>query len=220
MRRFPVTRAFLNMFRLRPRIFPALLICVAAVSAQAEGNADNGKNFYAPCVACHGALGEGNPALNAPALAGQDSTYLTRQIEQFRTGTRGADPADTYGAQMRSMAGTLPDAAAVADVVAHIGTLPKAAATAAGEVTRNGENQYNAACGACHGSSAEGNPRLNAPRLAGLDAAYLRRQYRNFAAGLRGSDPDDTYGRQMQLMSSMLGTEQDLEDVINFILAQ
>jgi cytochrome c oxidase subunit 2 len=185
-----------------------------------RGDAENGKNLYVPCVACHGAQGEGNPALNSPALGGQDGAYLSRQLEQFRSGSRGSDPADTYGAQMRAMAATLSAETAVADVVAYISTFPAVSSAAGGAANRNGENQYNAACGACHGSRAEGNPRLNAPRLAGLTGDYLRRQYQNYASGLRGSDPADTYGRQMQMMSSMLASEQDLDDVINFILAQ
>ena len=41
-----------------------------------KGDPENGKNLYAPCVACHGAQGEGNPALNSPALGGQDGAYL------------------------------------------------------------------------------------------------------------------------------------------------
>ena len=86
--------------------------------------------------------------------------------------------------------------------------------------TGNGEVQYNAACGACHGSKAQGNPGLNAPNLAILDAAYLRRQYRGFAEGVRGGHPEDKYGRQMQMMATMLATEKDLDDVIGFILAQ
>ena len=208
------------MIRITTGIFMLILSATSAGTVFAAGDVEQGRNLYAPCVACHGAAGEGNPALNSPAIAGQDAAYLARQLEQFRTGARGSDPADTFGAQMRGMAGTLQDETAVADVVAYIGTLPAAAAVAAGEVNRNGENQYNAACGACHGGRAEGNPNLNSPRLAGLDAEYLRRQYQNFANGLRGSDPDDTYGRQMQMMSSMLASEQDLEDVINFILAQ
>ncbi len=212
------------MTRLTGLLLSTMLIWLTPTGALAAGDAENGKKIYVSCAACHGAQGEGIPALNAPALAGQAAGYLVRQLEHFRTGTRGSDPADIPGAQMRGMAGTLTGEADIADVVAFIGTLPvvisPAGSPTGGTVTRNGENQYNAACGACHGRRAEGNPNLHSPRLAGLDPAYLRRQYENFASGLRGSDPNDTYGRQMQMMSSMLATEQDLEDVIDFILAQ
>ena len=38
------------------------------VQALAAGDADAGKALYGTCIACHGAQGEGNKALNAPRL--------------------------------------------------------------------------------------------------------------------------------------------------------
>ncbi len=195
----------------------ALLLAGSAFAA----DSGRGEALYATCVACHGADGAGNAALNSPALAGQDAAYLQRQLLHFQNGMRGADPRDTYGMQMRGMAATLGSEAAVADVVAYIGTLVPAPSPATHEFDqRNGENQYNAACGACHGPRAEGNAALNAPRLVGLGAAYLKRQYQNFADGIRGSHPDDRYGLQMKMMTAILSSEQDLIDVIGFILSQ
>jgi cytochrome c553 len=195
----------------------ALLVSGTALAADPEA----GKALYATCVACHGSEAAGNPALNAPALAGQHPEYLARQIRHFRDGVRGADPRDSLGQQMQGMAATLDSEDKIADVVAWIGSLPPASTgEAPAHDRRNGEVQYNASCGACHGAAAQGNPALNAPRLAGLDEAYLRRQYGNFAEGIRGSHPDDKYGRQMQMMSSMLATEKDLDDVMGFILSQ
>ena len=121
---------------------------------------------------------------------------------------------------MRGMASTLADDASIAAVVAYIGSLPPAQGTAVEYDQRNGDNQYNAACGACHGDKAQGNPALNSPRLAGLDAAYLRRQYSNFAAGIRGSHPDDRYGKQMKMMATVLTSEKDIDDVMGYILSQ
>jgi cytochrome c oxidase subunit 2 len=183
--------------------------------------ADEGKQQYATCIACHGDRGQGMPALNAPALAGLDAAYLGRQLKHFRNGIRGADERDTYGRQMAPMAAVLTDDAAVAAVAAYIAGLSAVPVEAPSEADfRNGENQYNAACGACHGATAQGNPALNAPRLSGLDAAYLRRQYENFAAGVRGAHADDKYGRQMAMMATMLASEKDLLDVIAFITSQ
>lgn len=188
----------------------------ARLAAAADGAA-----LYAPCSACHGADGSGNNALDAPALAGQDPAYLRRQIANFRNGVRGTDERDTTGRQMQAMAMTLADPADLDAVLAHIGTFRVPANAAAVEHNkRNGEVQYNAACGACHGPAAQGNPALNAPNLAILDETYLRRQFRYFAEGVRGSHPDDKYGRQMQMMSGMLSTEEDLDDVIGFILSR
>lgn len=182
--------------------------------------ADQGQELYGSCVACHGAMGEGNPVLNAPALAGQDAAYLNRQLRHFKSGVRGANPEDTYGMQMRPMATVLDDATVEA-ISAYLAALEPAASPAGAEGDlRNGENQYNGACGACHGGQAQGNPALNSPRLAGQDAAYLKRQYQNFAAGIRGSHPDDRLGAQMKMMSTVLASEKDLDDVLLFIGSQ
>ncbi len=194
-----------------------LLLVVAHGGAMADAP---GKSEFSVCVACHGGNGEGNPALNSPALAGQDASYLVRQLNHFKSGVRGAKPEDSYGAQMRGMAASLATEKAVQDVAAYIAAMPAVPSREkpTGNL-RNGENQYNGACGACHGGKAQGNPALNAPRLAGLDSAYLKRQYQNFAAGIRGTHPDDRFGRQMAMMATMLGSEQDLDDVIAFIHA-
>jgi cytochrome c oxidase subunit 2 len=63
-----------------------------------------GQSAYAVCSACHGADGLGNETLGAPALVSLDDWYLTEQLKLFAEGLRGADPADTYGAQMRALA--------------------------------------------------------------------------------------------------------------------
>ena len=80
--------------------------------------------LYAVCAACHGAQGEGNPALNAPKLAGQGDWYLKRQLQHFKSGARGAHEKDTFGKMMAPMAATLADEAAIDNVVAYIKTLP------------------------------------------------------------------------------------------------
>ena len=84
----------------------------------------------------------------------------------------------------------------------------------------NGNNLYQGKCGACHGGTAEGNPALKSPRLAGLDAAYIKRQFAHFRDGVRGTDPQDVTGRQMAMMAKTLPTERDLDDVIAFIQQQ
>ena len=88
-----------------------------------NGDADRGKAHYSTCAACHGVNGEGNIALGSPALTGQNDWYLVRQLKYFRDGTRGGQPGDTYGMQMRASAGLLSDDEAILDVVKYISTL-------------------------------------------------------------------------------------------------
>ena len=87
------------------------------------GDVAHGKALYAGCVACHGPKGEGNPSVQAPALAARSDWYLATQLANYQKGLRGTDPRDTYGAQMRAIVSTLPDEKAIVDVVAYINTL-------------------------------------------------------------------------------------------------
>jgi len=74
-------------------------------------------------------------------------------------------------------------------------------------------------CASCHGADASGNQALNAPALKGLQGWYIVRQLKNFRAGLRGSDPRDTYGMQMRPMALTLADDQALEDVSAYIVS-
>lgn len=197
------------------------LLAACAMCACAAGRAATGPELYATCAACHGHRAEGNPALNAPALAGQQLAYLQRQLQNFRSGLRGTHKNDLPGLQMRAAAAVLRDDSALTAVAGYLSTLPQTTVKpAAGADLRNGNNLYHGKCGACHGGKAEGNVALSSPRLAGLDAAYIKRQHHNFRAGIRGSSNEDRYGRQMSVMANVLASEKDLDDVIAFIHAQ
>ncbi|CAA0116514.1 Alternative cytochrome c oxidase subunit 2 [Halioglobus japonicus] len=176
-----------------------------------------GQASYATCAACHGQQAEGNLAMNAPSLAILPDWYIARQIEHFKHGIRGANEADEYGRQMAPMANMLPDAAAIRNVNAYIATLEPVAATA----TLHGDPQRGASfyttCGACHGARAQGNSALQAPRLAGQDDWYLKRQLQNFRLGVRGAHDGDTYGHQMVLMARSLQNEQSINDLLAYL---
>ena len=83
---------------------PSLLLALALLFPAVTATAEPAPDGYAACVACHGAAGEGNAALQAPALAGQDAAYLERQLVNYKRKVRGGDPRDTLGAQMGPMA--------------------------------------------------------------------------------------------------------------------
>jgi cytochrome c oxidase subunit 2 len=96
----------------------------AALVHPDEPNIDNGKTIYTQaCVACHGDTGQGNETLGSPKLTDLSDWYMERQLQYFRDGLRGADPADTFGLQMTAFAKTLADEQAIADVVAYIKSL-------------------------------------------------------------------------------------------------
>lgn len=88
-----------------------------------EGDAQRGAEHYTTCIACHGADGKGNRALEAPPLVGQSDWYLLKQLEKYRIGARGFDPRDVHGQQMAAMSKVLPDDQSLKDVIAYIRSL-------------------------------------------------------------------------------------------------
>lgn len=193
----------------------ALLFSVSGIAHAADAAA--GKAAYALCASCHGANGEGNQAMNAPRLAGQEPWYFKRQLEAYRRGLRGTAPGDTPGMQMRPMAMTVTDPGALENLAAYVAALPEPdlAATVEGDVAA-GARAY-AVCAACHGARAEGNEQMAGPRLAGQSDWYLVRQLENYRKGLRGYDPKDIYGNQMKPMAMTLADDQAINDVVAYI---
>lgn len=189
----------------------------AQTAARAAGDVAAGKQLYAACGACHGPQGEGNPAVQAPKLAGQGDWYLKRQLKYFKQGARGAHDKDTFGKTMAPMAATLADDAAIDNVVAYIATLPDSAAptTVSGD-PRKGKRRY-VTCGACHGPGGQGVQAMNAPGLKGMSDWYLVTQLKNFRQGIRGAHPQDMYGSQMVSMASILADDQAINDVVAYI---
>ena len=189
----------------------------AQLSGQAGGSAAAGKALYAVCAACHGAQGEGNPALHAPKLSGQSDWYLTRQLKNYRQGARGTHEKDVFGKTMAPMAATLADDAAIANVVAYIGTLPDqpAPATVAGRTSKGKANYVT--CAVCHGAEGQGLWSTNAPALAGMSDWYLVTQLKNFKHGIRGTHAKDGYGPQMASMTGMLTDDRAIDDVVAYI---
>lgn len=182
--------------------------------------ANSGQALYQQCAACHGASGEGNTSLNAPAIAGQFDWYLARQLTNFKQGTRGVHKDDIYGKQMLAAIAQLRTEKDVSILSQYIQSLPqsKQESLVAGDI-KNGNSYYQGKCGACHGGQGQGNASLNAPKLAGIDSAYLKRQMENFAKGVRGNHEKDKLGRQMALMAKTT-SGKELDDILFYISQQ
>ena len=197
-----------------------LLSALLLPGLAAAGDATPGEAEFQTCIACHGANGEGNQALNAPGLAGQSESYLTRQLWDFRSGKRGKEAGDIAGAQMLPMAEALPDGEAIANVAAYIAALPAArpAATVEGDVV-NGQKQFTSKCGACHGGQGWGNEALFTPRLTVIGDWYLIRQVKNFQESMRGVHEDSKYGQQMAMMAKTV-SKDELHDIAAFLNEQ
>jgi len=190
----------------------------AQLSATPAGDPQQGQAMYAICAACHGQNGEGNIALNAPKVAGQEAWYTERQINYYKQGVRGNKPGDIYGPQMAPMANTLATDAMVRNVAAYIESMPDvvAASTVSGDVAR-GQKLFEPTCGVCHRADGQGIWAVSAPRLAGMSDWYLARQLQYYKAGVRGGHPGDEYGFQMTSMVTALKDDQAINDVVAYI---
>ena len=70
-------------------------------------------------------------------------------------------------------------------------------------------------CTTCHGTDGKGNESVEAPRLAGMEDWYLRRQLENFRAGIRGVHPMDRAGIAMRPMAKL--TDESMADIVKWV---
>jgi len=72
-------------------------------------------------------------------------------------------------------------------------------------------------CTVCHGANGNGNLGIRAPKIAGMESWYLKRQLEAFKAGLRGMHPDDAAGREMQPMAASLHEDALIDEVVAYV---
>jgi cytochrome c553 len=165
------------------------LVLVAPVQA-ANGNVSAGKEKAVVCAGCHGADGNGGADPSWPKLAGQDASYIAKQLSDFKSGAR-KDPIMTGMAAPLSAA----DIKNLAAYFASLKTKPGAAsnaelATEGGKIYRGGDAKTGvSACMSCHGPSGHGIP-PRFPKVSGQNAPYTQKQLLAFKAGSRSNDGD------------------------------
>ncbi len=76
-----------------------------------------------------------------------------------------------------------------------------------------------ASCVQCHGENGEGDPKVGAPAIAGLERWYVKRQLRHFKRGYRGFHPEDIGGKKMQPMARAMDTDQKVDLVAAYVAA-
>jgi cytochrome c oxidase subunit 2 len=189
-------------------IFSGCLLSVVAVVCQAAD--------YGFCTVCHGAQGNGNPAIQAPKIAGIQPWYLKQELERFRGKLRGTQSGDVTGMEMQPVAMQLNDQAIEA-VATYVGAFEQRPPpmTVTGDV-QHGRKLF-AACVACHGAKGKGNDSLHAPALAGQSDWYLVTQLEHFKSGVRGFSSEDVPGSQMRAAAAILPDDVSIKDVVSYI---
>ena len=179
-----------------------------------------GEILFGNCFPCHGKDGRGNELLGAPAIAGLPRWYVERQLHNFKTAMRGADPHDMEGARMRPMARSLYRTGDVESVAEYVATLPARKPLnnmmAMGD-TAAGRVRYETICATCHQPDGAGNEALGTPPLTHQHDWYMMTQLDKFKTGVRGAHPDDAMGQQMAAMANTLEDSTAMHDVLAFI---
>jgi len=167
----------------------ALLFGFAGAAQAAGGDPEAGKQKAAACAACHGQKGNSpnNPVW--PKHAGQNASYIAKQLRDFKSGARKNDT-------MSPMAVPLSDQD-ILDLAAYFSGLPTKIEAADPEKASKGERIYRAgiasknvpACMGCHGPSGAGNPPAVFPSLSGQHPEYIAKTMKDFRAGTRNNDP-------------------------------
>jgi cytochrome c553 len=146
--------------------------------------ADGEKIYVQHCASCHGRNAQGDPKTVTPALAGQVSSYLIKQLADM-------GDADRVVAEMHRLMAR-PDLGApqaLRDLATYLGGLPRLRTPETGDGRRLvvGERIYRRVCRDCHGASGQGDFPKMIPALRGQHFSYLRMQTRQMALGHRYS---------------------------------
>lgn len=203
------------------KLLASLAITMGAVGAahaqddpQAAADAAAGKEKAVACAACHGQ--EGISLTGAfPNQAGQQASYLAKQIMDIRDGKRSVpemigqvdnfsdqdawDVAKYYADMTPALGQADPDEA----LVAKGRQLYRAGSLAKGIP----------ACAACHTPTGEGIGSAVYPALSGQHPEYTIKNLKAFASGERANDPSAIM-RDIAVKMS----DSDMEAVANYVL--
>lgn len=166
-----------------------LLVALPTIGGAAERSP--AEIVEAVCSKCHGPGGHGQSSL-FPRLAGQQASYLERQLLAFR----GRDRGDAHGrSYMWGIAGPLSDRQ-IHDLAQYLSAQPMAEHTAssAPDLVAKGKEIFEhgiasravPACAECHGHEGMGIEEI--PSLAGQYRDYLYRQIQDFRGLLRRNE--------------------------------
>jgi cytochrome c553 len=174
-------------------------------------DSEAGKTKSATCAACHGVDGNSSNAI-WPSLAGQHASYLSKQINNFKSGER-------VDAAMQGMVAALSDAD-VEDIAAYFSSQPTKPVAFDASIIEQGEAIYRggitetsvAACMSCHSPSGAGIEPAAYPSLKGQHPEYLVSQLQKFRDGSRANDA----GKMMRNVAKRM-SDQEIKAVSAYI---
>ncbi len=193
---------------------------LASSFAFAGGDAVAGQGKTAMCAGCHGA--DGNSAVaNFPKLAGQGEKYLTKQLQDIKSGSRSV-------VEMTGMLNTFSDQD-LADMSAYFASKTIQMSGAKEENLERGERLFRGgnmetgvpACTGCHSPAGQGNAPAGYPALGGQFAQYTAKQLRAFRTGAHDAENpaarnNDGDARVMRGVAAQM-SDVEIDAVANYI---
>lgn len=173
-----------------------------APSGLVIGDAKAGEGKAATCAACHGMDGNSSDK-TYPKLAGQNETYVVRQLGLMKTQKR-TNPV------MMPFIGNLSDQD-LHDLGAFYASKTSLAGVADDKLLARGQALYRGgdstlgvpACMACHGPDGRGMAGAGYPQVAGQWADYVQAKLKDFKAGTTWGD--DGNAKVMPEIAKRLG---------------
>lgn len=172
----------MTTMRIPAVLVAALWILTGLGRAEAAGPLDNpGFARVITCSACHGQNGNSKSDM-MPIIAGLETAYFKRQIENYVAGKRPSPEMEPYAKEIQFLG--LDQIAAYFAAQKREPTLIRVSpdAVAKGKVAA-------AQCVICHGNDGRGDPSRLIPGLAGQPPGYLAQQMLLFKQDTR--DPGD-----------------------------
>lgn len=193
------------------------ILATLSTPALAAGDAEAGKTKAIVCSACHGV--DGNSMIDMyPKLAGQQVTYLNKQLHDLRQAAHTGGKEGRNDPMMSAMAAALSDQD-IEDLSAYFNAQTLVVADVK-DVPELGEQLYKGgdmvrgvtACIACHGPSGQGSEAAGFPAIAGQHANYIKIQLNKFHDTTRNNDLNG----MMQDVAKKL-TSEDIEALSKYI---
>lgn len=193
-------------------------------TASAAGDATKGEGLTAMCAACHGQDGN-SAAPNFPKLANLGEKYLTKQMQEIKSGNRKvlemtgmlnamsdqdlADIAAYFSSQSMQLSG-----AKEIDIQLQSGLKSEDPIALGAKVYRAGNTESGTpACSGCHSPRGQGNSPAGYPRLSGQHPEYIEKQLKAFRSGDRVNDGDTKIMRNV----AQYMTDAEIKAVANYI---
>lgn len=162
-------------------------VAAAADAPLKPGDATAGQAKTATCAACHGLDGNSASA-QYPKLAGQQASYIVRELELFKSGKRANAVMMGFVPQLSEQD--------MRDIGAYFASKTSLPGIADAKLVPVGETYYRSgdakdgvpACMACHGADGRGNPGSEYPQLSGQHADYVAARLKAYRDGSAGAD--------------------------------